>query len=302
MSVPTVSFLVPTIGSSPCLPEVISALGREATILGDVEIIVLDNASPCDLQAEVGPELAARCRFIRIEPRIPATASHQRLLDEAAATCVRLVHDDDVVESGSTARMVDVIRGAPHLGGVMCLFRPVGPSQPADGHHPPWLTLDDTIAYPSQDRLLADTLANYESFHWSASMINRSACHASPEAEDGIGFDDGFYLRAVAEAPWAVGHFIGAAILIADHSVSTRHGVRRGDSMAAACVSAGVRLRFLRGHPEQARSGTAIMFLLRRSFAAWRYAGSQRGPQLRPLLSLAATVSAAQFRLWLRRP
>src|SRR5689334_13001499 len=114
MSAPLVTVCVPTIGRTEYLPFTIDAL--RAQTRGDYEILVLDNASPPDAQAQLEAWAARepRVRVLRVDPRIPMFANFNRGIAAARGKYVTFFHDDDVYRPRFLELLVGALEADPH--------------------------------------------------------------------------------------------------------------------------------------------------------------------------------------------
>jgi glycosyltransferase involved in cell wall biosynthesis len=96
MTSPTVTVCVPSIGRMAYLPQVREALSAQT--IGDIEIIVLDNASGDEARAFFADWLRAdpRVRVERVDDRLPMFVNFERGRRLARGTYLAYCHDDDV--------------------------------------------------------------------------------------------------------------------------------------------------------------------------------------------------------------
>lgn len=107
---PRVSLCVPTIGRARYLRAVRHAV--ESQTFRDVEILVLDNASPPEVVREHFEPWArddSRVRLLRVEERVPMFTNFNRGIAAARAPYVVFFHDDDVQHPSLIERSVEVL-------------------------------------------------------------------------------------------------------------------------------------------------------------------------------------------------
>lgn len=116
MAEPLVTVLVPTIGRLGYWDAMRASL--EAQTLRDLEIVILDNASPPETQAAIAAWAKddPRVRSLRVDPRIPMFPNFNRGLVGARGKYVTFFHDDDVYFPEHLRVQVELLEKHPSAG------------------------------------------------------------------------------------------------------------------------------------------------------------------------------------------
>ncbi len=109
MMPPLLSILIPTYNRAGYLPAALrSAVGQTVR---DVEVIVLDDASPDATGEAVGPFLAdSRVRYVRHPANVGIAGNWRRGIAAARGEFFCLLHDDDWLEPDFAERLLDPLR------------------------------------------------------------------------------------------------------------------------------------------------------------------------------------------------
>jgi len=108
------SVVIPTYDPRPhFLARVLSALKVQTLALSDWELLVIDNASPAQIQADLSWHPSAR--IVR-EPALGLTRARLRGFSEARGEIAVLVDDDNILDPNYLATAVDIFRAHPFLG------------------------------------------------------------------------------------------------------------------------------------------------------------------------------------------
>jgi glycosyltransferase involved in cell wall biosynthesis len=116
MPKPLVTVLVPTIGRLKYWDSMRASLAAQT--LADLEIVVLDNASPPETQdiIEAWRREDARVRVLRAESRLPMFDNFNRGLVAAETKYVTFFHDDDVYLPRQIEAQIEVLEKNPRAG------------------------------------------------------------------------------------------------------------------------------------------------------------------------------------------
>ncbi len=118
---PVLSLCLPTYKRAPLLDQSLRAVLPQITpqMTGQVEVIILDNASPDDTPAVVARAQAqypdAPVRYVRRAENIGADANFTDALAQARGEFVYLLSDDDVLLPGAVAKLLELIAAHPEL-------------------------------------------------------------------------------------------------------------------------------------------------------------------------------------------
>lgn len=116
MAEPLVTVLVPTIGRLSYWDAMRASV--EAQTLRDLEIVILDNASPPDTQEAIREWERAddRVRTLRVSERMPMFPNFNRGLVGARGKYVTFIHDDDVYLPEHLAVQIALLEKSPRAG------------------------------------------------------------------------------------------------------------------------------------------------------------------------------------------
>jgi len=127
---PVLSLCLPTYKRAPLLDQSLRAVLPQITpqMTGQVEVIILDNASPDDTPAVVARAQAqypdAPVRYVRRAENIGADANFTDALAQARGEFVYLLSDDDVLLPGAVAKLLELIAAHPELDAFALNSRP----------------------------------------------------------------------------------------------------------------------------------------------------------------------------------
>jgi len=127
---PVLSLCLPTYKRAPLLDQSLRAVLPQITpqMTGQVEVIILDNASPDDTPAVVARAQAqypdAPVRYVRRAENIGADANFTDALAQARGEFVYLLSDDDVLLPGAVAKLLELIAAHPELDAFTLNSRP----------------------------------------------------------------------------------------------------------------------------------------------------------------------------------
>src|ERR1700678_2127687 len=108
------SVIIPTYDPRPdFLARVLSALRGQTLALADWELLVIDNASPTPIGADIGWHPSAR---IVLEPALGLTRARLRGFSEARGEIAVLVDDDNVLDPDYLATAVGIFQAHPFMG------------------------------------------------------------------------------------------------------------------------------------------------------------------------------------------
>lgn len=149
---PLLSLCLPTYKRAPLLRQALDAVLTQISVedAADVEVFVLDNASPDDTPAVIeeaqqrAPHVPLRC--VRHPKNIGMDANFLEAIRQAHGRFVCLLSDDDILLPGAIVKLLSLIRAHPDFDGV-CLNARSFTDNPFDGE--PWLDL-------AEDKMILD--------------------------------------------------------------------------------------------------------------------------------------------------
>jgi glycosyltransferase involved in cell wall biosynthesis len=112
---PRVTICIPTIGRADYLPHALRSVAGQS--FDDIEILVLDNASPPAAREWLDGWAATdrRARILRVEPRIGMFENFNRGIAAASGEYLAFCHDDDEVAPQYVARCTDFMDRNPRV-------------------------------------------------------------------------------------------------------------------------------------------------------------------------------------------
>jgi glycosyltransferase involved in cell wall biosynthesis len=123
--IPRVTVSIPTYNRSGMLREALRSVLSQS--LGDIEVIVSDNASTDDTPAVVAGMNDPRIRYIRHEEQIARHENFSMCLRVGMAPYVTMLCDDDLMLPENLERKVQMLDGRPDVGLVDSAFHVIGP-------------------------------------------------------------------------------------------------------------------------------------------------------------------------------
>lgn len=119
---PLVTVCVPTIGRTEYLGATMESLAAQT--LDDVEVLVLDNASPDAAQRQLAAwaQRDRRVRLLRVEARVPMFENFNRGIAAARGKYVAFFHDDDVYRPRFLEVLVRELERYPSAAFAGCNF------------------------------------------------------------------------------------------------------------------------------------------------------------------------------------
>jgi len=155
------SLCFPTYNRASLLDEALRAALSQITppLAGQVEVVVLDNASP-DETPQVVAEVQAqypgvRVRSVRRPENIGPDANFCTASAEAAGEFVYLLSDDDVLLPGAVARLLGVLQAHPLLDAVALNVRAFTDDPLHDTGIPLAYTISSDVLLPGRDEALS---------------------------------------------------------------------------------------------------------------------------------------------------
>lgn len=120
---PAVSILVPTYNQARYLDEALAS--ARAQTFGDLDILVLDNASDDDTPDVARRHAAAdpRVRYVRNERNLGLVGNFNRALELASAPLVKFLCSDDVLEPACVERLRSMLMQDPEIILAACARR-----------------------------------------------------------------------------------------------------------------------------------------------------------------------------------
>ena len=91
----------------------------------EMEILVVDDASPSDLSGFVGELGRSRVRYVRNASRLGLYPSTNAAIERASGRFIHILHDDDWVANGFYGKMRRAIESAPDAGVAFCVYEVV---------------------------------------------------------------------------------------------------------------------------------------------------------------------------------
>jgi O-methyltransferase/8-demethyl-8-(2,3-dimethoxy-alpha-L-rhamnosyl)tetracenomycin-C 4'-O-methyltransferase len=117
------SVIVPLYERRAYLKECLDSVLGQDPGLGEMEILVADDASPSDLSGFVGELGRGRARYIRNPSRRGLYPSTSVALAATRGRFIHILHDDDWVENGFYGKMRRAIEAAPDVGVAFCQYQ-----------------------------------------------------------------------------------------------------------------------------------------------------------------------------------
>ncbi|MGX0978381.1 glycosyltransferase involved in cell wall biosynthesis [Roseovarius sp. MBR-51] len=114
---PVVSVLLPTYNRAHSLPEAMSSVLDQS--FGDLELIIVDDASTENIEAIVSDFGDPRIRYFRLERNSGAAAARNVGLAEARGRYIAFQDSDDIWLPGKLARQVELLESQPPNVGVV---------------------------------------------------------------------------------------------------------------------------------------------------------------------------------------
>lgn len=130
---PLVSVMIPAhnVANPDWLKQSLESLVTQKLDTGEIEIMIVDDASDSDRTKEIAGEFSPQVRFIANRSNLGLVDNHNRCLDLARGEFVHILHQDDFVDEGFYRKLLPPLMVEDRLVAAFCRARSVD----AEGRH-----------------------------------------------------------------------------------------------------------------------------------------------------------------------